>query len=408
MRTDFCKPVALLAALLLSGAAAAACTGQHDFDDSFGAWKVHVARLDKPLAGSSRWFEYDGTHTITPIWDGRANVGVLDVTGPAGRIEAMSPRLYDPATCRWNVLYASARDGAMGVAHVGQFSGGKGVFIARDTLAGQAILVRNEYWAESPDVHRFEVAYSKDKGKTWETNWKMTEFRIKEAPSHIANAVDDADRPQADRQLDASRKPLALLAFTGLADGARVVDLMPGNGYFTRLFSKAVGAGGKVFALQPLEMDKAAPDGLRNLHSLAALPAYGNVTVLTTPVSALAVPDKVDMVWTSMNYHDLHVPFMGMPDIASLNRAIFAMLKPGGLYVVMDHAAAPGTGFSQSDALHRIDPATVREEIVAAGFEFVEQTDALRNTADTHAIAAFDPSMRGKTDRFVYKFRRPR
>jgi predicted methyltransferase len=407
MRHTCLEPVALLGALLLSSVASAACTGQHDFDDSFGAWKVHVARLDKPLAGSSNWLEYDGTHSITPIWDGRANVGVLDVAGPAGRIEAMSPRLYDPVTCRWNVFYASARDGAMGVPHVGRFDGGRGVFIARDTLAGKAILVRNAYWAESPDVHHFEVAYSKDKGKTWETNWKMRELRIREAPIHIANAIDDTDRPTADRQLDASRKPLALLDFTGISVGASVVDLMPGNGYFTRLFSKAAGSGGKVYALQPVEMDKAAPDGLRHLHRLAAQPAYGNVTVLTTPVSALAVPDQVDMVWTSTNYHDLHVPFMGMPDIASVNRAIFAMLKPGGLFVVVDHAAAPGTGFSRSDALHRIEPATVREEIVAAGFEFVDQTDALRNPADTHAIAAFDTSIRGKTDRFVYKFRKP-
>jgi predicted methyltransferase len=385
----------------------AACTGEHDFDDSFGLWRVHVARLAKPLTGSNTWFEYEGTHTITPIWNGRANVGVLDVNGPAGRIEAMSPRLYDPATCRWNVYYASARDGAIGVPHVGGFTGGRGEFIAADSLAGKPILVRNAYWAESETVHRFEVAYSKDKGKTWETNWKMTELRVKAAPVHIANAVDAQERPVADRQLDASRKPLDLLVFSGVASGDTVVDLMPGNGYFTRLFSKAVGRDGKVYALQPNEMDKAAPDGLRNLRQLAALPAFGNVKVLTMSVDTLAAPEAVDMVWTSMNYHDLHVPFMGMPDIARLNRAIFAMLKPGGVYVVVDHAAAPSTGFSQSDALHRIDPATVRREIVAAGFELVDQSDALRNGADDHTVAAFDPAMRGKTDRFVYKFRKP-
>lgn len=166
-------------ALAQQEAPAAARDGQHDFDDSFGAWNVHVARLLRPLSGSDAWVEYGGTHTISPIWNGRGNIGVLDVSGPAGRIEAMSPRLYNPATRQWSVRYASGRDGAMGVAHVGRFAHGRGVFIAQDTLGDKVILVRNMYWAESADLHRFEVAASDDGGLTWETNWKMTETRIK-------------------------------------------------------------------------------------------------------------------------------------------------------------------------------------------------------------------------------------
>jgi hypothetical protein len=179
----------LAAGLLLIAAAGAIASapaerdGQHDFDDSFGAWKVEVARLDRPLTGSSTWLGYQGTHTITPLWNGRGNVGVLDVSGPAGRIEAMSPRLYNPATRQWSVRYASSRDGAMGVPHVGRFAQGRGVFIAQDTLGEKVILVRNVYWAESADQHRFEVAYSEDGGLTWETNWKMTETRIAKGAS---------------------------------------------------------------------------------------------------------------------------------------------------------------------------------------------------------------------------------
>jgi hypothetical protein len=168
-------------ALCAPAAVAPARDGQHDFDDSFGAWNVHVARLDRPLAGSHTWLEYDGTHIITPLWNGRANMGTLDATGPAGRIEAMSPRLYNPATGQWSVRYASSRDGVLGVPHVGRFVNGRGVFIAQDVIGEKVILVRNTYWAESADLHRFEVAYSDDGGLNWETNWTMTEVRTQRA-----------------------------------------------------------------------------------------------------------------------------------------------------------------------------------------------------------------------------------
>lgn len=228
-----------------------------------------------------------------------------------------------------------------------------------------------------------------------------------QTPAHIARAVAQPGRPSADRALDAARQPAALLAFANVAEGDKVVDLMPGSGYFTRLFSAAVGPRGTVYALQPLEMDKAAPDGLRALRALAASPAHANVAVLMTPVDALAVPEAVDMVWTSQNYHDLHVAFMGVADIARVDRALFAMLKPGGVLLVVDHAAAPASGASAAEALHRIDPQTVRAELGAAGFEFAGASDVLHNSADNHMLAAFAPAMRGKTDRFVLKFRKP-
>lgn len=229
----------------------------------------------------------------------------------------------------------------------------------------------------------------------------------RDVPAHIARAFADSSRPDAERALDVARKPAALLAFTGVSKGDKVVDLMPGGGYFSRLFSSAVGEAGKVIALQPLEMDKAAPEGLPKLHALAKSPGHANVSVVLESINALALPETVDLVWTSMNYHDLHVPFMRVADIAHVNDAIFAMLKPGGLFVVMDHAAAPSTGASQSDALHRIDPQAARKEILAAGFEFVDESHVLRTPGDAHALPSFDASMRGKTDRFVYRFRKP-
>ena len=226
-------------------------------------------------------------------------------------------------------------------------------------------------------------------------------------PPYLAAAMADPARPVDDTSLDASRKPGDVLAFAGIKPGEKVVDLMPGAGYYTRVFSKIVGPRGRVYALQPTEMDKAAPKGLQSLKSFAGASGYENVSVLVQPIALLSLPHQVDMVWTSQNYHDLHDPFMGSPDLAHLNKAIFDALKPGGLYIVLDHAAAAGSGVSKTDDLHRIDPAVVMAEVTAAGFEYVGESDALRQPGDDHSLPAFDKSMHGRTDRFIYKFRKP-
>lgn len=226
-------------------------------------------------------------------------------------------------------------------------------------------------------------------------------------PAHIAAAVADPHRPAAERAQDVNRKPAAVLAFAGVKPGDKVVDLMPGSGYYTRIFSAVVGAKGKVYALQPTEMDKQAPKGLVSLHAFAGTGPYANVVVLVQPVAAIKLPEPVDLVWTSQNYHDLHDPFMGKPDMASFDRSIFDALKPGGLFLVLDHAAAAGSGVSRTDDFHRIDPATVKAEVTAAGFEFVGASRVLANPADDHSRAIFDPSIKGRTDKFIYKFRKP-
>jgi predicted methyltransferase len=125
------------------------------------------------------------------------------------------------------------------------------------------------------------------------------------------------------------------------------------------------------------------------------------------PGPILTAPEPLDMVWTVQNYHDYPDEFMGRIDPAQLNRAVFAMLKPGGTYFIVDHAAEAGSGMRDTERLHRIDPAVVRRQVEAAGFEFVGASDVLRNPADTHALPVFDASIRGRTDQFVMRFRKP-
>ena len=228
-----------------------------------------------------------------------------------------------------------------------------------------------------------------------------------EIPAYITAAVADAGRPPEDKAQDANRKPAEVLAFAGIKPGDKVVDLLPGSGYYTRIFSKIVGPKGVVYALQPAEIDKVAPKRLQALKALADTPAYSNVVVLVQPVAAIAIPQHVDMVWTSQNYHDLHNPLLGSPNMANFNKSIFNVLKPGGIFLVLDHAATPGSGVADTNTLHRIDPAVAKTEVTAAGFEFVGDSDILRNPDDNHSLPIFDKSIKGKTDKFIEKFRKP-
>ena len=221
----------------------------------------------------------------------------------------------------------------------------------------------------------------------------------------IASAVADPARPATDRDRDAERKPAEMLAFAGVKPGMVVVDLMPGGGYFTRLFSDAVGPSGRVIALVPDEVLKRSDRALTTINAVAAEPGRSNVTVQHNPLMASEPNNVADIIWTSQNYHDFH----GMPgvDMVAFNKLMFRMLRPGGTYVVLDHAAAPGSGATHTNDLHRIDPATVRSEAEAAGFIFDGESKAVANPADPHTAKVFDPSIRGHTDQFVYRFRKP-
>lgn len=149
--------------------------GQHDFDFAFGTWKTHIMRLKDPLSGSTSWLEYDGTHTIRRVQGGRANLGELEADGPAGHIEAVSPRLYNPRTHLWSVSYGNPRDGSLSRPVVGHFKEGRGDFYGQDAYKGRAVLVREIYSPVDSKTRRLEIAYSEDGGRSWETNWKMTD-----------------------------------------------------------------------------------------------------------------------------------------------------------------------------------------------------------------------------------------
>ncbi|MGZ8997598.1 MAG: class I SAM-dependent methyltransferase, partial [Allosphingosinicella sp.] len=140
---------------------------------------------------------------------------------------------------------------------------------------------------------------------------------------------------------------------------------------------------------------------------LAESPGYRNVRVEVQPSPILTSSEPLDMVWTSQNYHDYPDEFMGHIDPAQLNRAVFAMLKPGGTWFIVDHSAEPGTGMRDTERLHRIDPAIVRQQVEDAGFEFAGSSEVLDNPSDDHRRPVFDPAVRGHTDQFVMRFRKP-
>jgi predicted methyltransferase len=227
-------------------------------------------------------------------------------------------------------------------------------------------------------------------------------------PPYLSAAIADPSRPAADTERDANRKPAETLMFAGIAPGQQIAELLPGTGYFTRIMSKAVGAGGHVYALVPARSpdDPAGtPDFSARIKALASDPAYSNITVITEPFAQLKTPVPVDLVWTSQNYHDLH-NFPGL-DITVFNQMVFEALKPGGIYFILDHSSEPGAGSSVTSTLHRIDPDTVKREVLAAGFVFVGSSDVLRQPADPRTVKVFDPSVRGRTDQFILKFRKP-
>lgn len=225
---------------------------------------------------------------------------------------------------------------------------------------------------------------------------------VQAAPSAaVQAAVADKGRPEADSKRDADRKPAETLEFAGVKPGQTVVDLIPGGGYFTRLFSKAVGPTGVVYGAYSPRPGGGAPA----VEALAADAAYGNIKAVQIAPGKLVVPTPADIVFTAQNYHDVkNVPNI---DMTAFNKGIFDALKPGGTYVVIDHVANADTANATS-TVHRIDPAVVRREVETAGFKFEGESKILVNAADDHSKNVFDPSLRGHTDQFIYKFRKPK
>jgi predicted methyltransferase len=233
----------------------------------------------------------------------------------------------------------------------------------------------------------------------------MPRFMLAALAALVLAAPAFAQAPPADALSDPSMKAKEVIAFMGLKPGDQVADVVAGR--FMRALSQAVGPKGKVYAIEPDEVTKIHPEILASYKQITADAAYGNLVLLQGPVNSMAWPKNLDAVFIRQNYHDLYDKFMGPADVPAFNKAVYNALKPGGVYVILDHADAPGTDLKGTETVHRIDPERVKKDMAAAGFQFAGESKIFANPADARKMV-FDPSIRGKTDQFLYKFRKPR
>ena len=219
------------------------------------------------------------------------------------------------------------------------------------------------------------------------------------AATPFAAEVASSERPDADKARDEDRKPGQVMAFAGIAAGQKVVELAPGGGYYTRLLSLALGPNGKLY-----------PRGGRISPAVEewAKGHANTMPAVSSPDAALA-PEPVDVVWTTLNYHDFKNNKVGEKTMAEVTNAqAFAALKPGGTYLINDHAAAKGSPADVTSTLHRIEEAAVIREVEAAGFKLDGKSALLAHAADDHTQKVFEGAVRGKTDQFLLKFRKPK
>lgn len=178
-----CTLVVALTRPAAAAQSASTAAQQHAFDFEFGAWKAHISRLKAPLTGSKEWVEYDGTSVVRRVWDGKANLGELDVSGPGGRIQGLSLRTYNPASGQWHITWSNSKQGTLGPPMIGGFRDGRGEFYNQETLDGKAIYVRFIFSDISDKAFRLEQAFSADGGKTWEPNWIARFAKVSEPGS---------------------------------------------------------------------------------------------------------------------------------------------------------------------------------------------------------------------------------
>jgi predicted methyltransferase len=219
-------------------------------------------------------------------------------------------------------------------------------------------------------------------------------------PSYVAKAVADSSRPQTDVARDALRAPAETLAFAGVKPGMVVAEFFPTGGYYTRMLSDVVGPKGKVYGIENPKWDKGEDA------KMAAEPGHANVAIAMAKFGEFVPPQKVDLVWITQNYHDLHVAEYGPVDMAAFNRRVYDGLKPGGIYFILDHQANPGTDDAGIAKVHRIEKSVVIKEVTAAGFKLVGESNVLHRRADDHTKMSSDPAIRGHTDQFLLKFQK--
>lgn len=220
-------------------------------------------------------------------------------------------------------------------------------------------------------------------------------------PPGIAAAVADPGRPDTDKANDAHRKPAETVAFAGVKPGMVVAELAPGRGYYTRILAKAVGPSGKVYAIITTAQ-AARPGVMDGLNALTA--AYPNVKVVTVDYPTMMLPEKADLFWTTENYHDFHNG--PTANVAALDKAVFNNLKPGGIFYVEDHSAAPGAGLAATSQFHRMDEDVAKSELTAAGFKLDAEGNLLHNPADNKA-ASNSETGHFDSDRFMLRMKKP-
>lgn len=202
----------------------------------------------------------------------------------------------------------------------------------------------------------------------------------------------------------------ALMPFARVEAGSTVIDVYPGDGDWTRLFSDVVGPEGRVYSFVPAEVAHFKNDPVGRMETLAKEPGRENVEAVSADLLAMAsVTQPADVLWLHLFYHDLHTALIQSrgATAADFNRSVYERLKPGGYYVIVDHAAATGAGATDAPSLHRIEPEYVRAEVEAAGFVLDAESSVLAKNADPHSVKVFDPSIKGETDRFAYRFVKP-
>jgi predicted methyltransferase len=221
-----------------------------------------------------------------------------------------------------------------------------------------------------------------------------------DAPDHVRAAIEDAARPAEQKSRDGNRKPGELLMLSGVKPGDRVLEFAAFGQYFTDLLSSVVGPKGMVYML-----DLPYTEARAGAPSRAFVAAHPNARYEVADYNTVELPQNLDVVFNVLYYHDLP---LNKIDTAALNAKIFKALKPGGVFLIVDHNAAPGSGTRDVEKLHRIDPAVIKQEVTAAGFRLVEDSKLLANPEDDHTWMVFAPGKRGTTDQAVLKFQKPK
>jgi len=221
--------------------------------------------------------------------------------------------------------------------------------------------------------------------------------------SAIASAVADPDRPAADTARDANRHPAEVVAFAGVKPGQKIAEFAPGGGYYTRILAKTVGPKGHVYSIYVASQGDKAMKG-----ASAVATTNANVSLVPLSGTSFSLPEKVDVAWITDNYHDFLNPGYGALDMPTFDKAIFDVVKPGGVLLIEDYQTAPGAGATETGTLHRIEESLVISQVTGAGFVFDGESPVLKNPSDDHTLKLFDPAIRGRVDQYVVRFRKPR